>query len=109
MDSIEIAFSIIAEAGDARSSAMEAVSKAQEGDFAAAEALLSVSSDALQKAHEVQTDMIAREMSGDGDGTPIGLIMAHAQDHLMCAGIVKDMASLLLEQWKRIDALERNR
>lgn len=105
MDSIEIAFSIIAEAGDARSSAMEAAAKAQQGDFAAAEELLSASSDALQAAHQVQTDLLAKEMSGDG--SPIGLIMAHAQDHLMCAGIVKDMAALLLEQWKRIDALER--
>lgn len=105
MDSIEIAFSIIAEAGDARSSAMEAVAKAQQGDLAAAEELLSVSSDALQQAHQVQTDLIAKEMSGEG--SPIGLIMAHAQDHLMCAGIVKDMAVLLLEQWKRIDALEK--
>lgn len=107
MDSIEIAFSIIAEAGDARSSAMEAVSKAQAGDFATAEELLAASGEALHLAHDVQTDLLAKEMSGEG--SPIGLIMAHAQDHLMCAGMVKDMATLLLEQWKRIDALERNR
>lgn len=107
MDNIEIAFSIIADAGDARSYAMDAVAKAQQGDLASAEELLSVSADTLQKAHEVQTDLIAKEMSGEGN--PIGLIMAHAQDHLMCAGIVKDMASLLLEQWKRIDALEKKR
>lgn len=107
MDSIEIAFSIIAEAGDARSTAMEAVAKAQQGDFPAAEELLSTCADALQKAHQVQTDLIAREMSGEG--SPVNLIMAHAQDHLMCAGIMKDMATLLLEQWKRIDALERKK
>lgn len=106
MDNTELAFSIIAEAGDARSSAMEAISSAQQGDFEAAERLLAASSDTLQKAHEIQTDMIAREMSGEGIGA-VGILMVHAQDHLMCAGMMRDMADILVAQCRRIDALEK--
>ena len=106
MDNTELAFSIIAEAGDARSSAMEAISSAQQGDFEAAEKLLAASSDTLQKAHEIQTDMIAKEMSGTSVG-PVGILMVHAQDHLMCAGMMRDMADILVAQCKQIDALEK--
>ncbi len=106
MDNTELAFSIIAEAGDARSSAMEAISSAQQGDFEAAERLLITSSDALQKAHEIQTDLLAREMS-DGGVTPVGILMAHAQDHLMCASMMRDMADILIAQCKQIHALKK--
>ena len=106
MDNTELAFSIIAEAGDARSSAMEAISSAQQGDLEAAEKLLTACTDTLQKAHEIQTDMITKEMSGESVG-PVGILMVHAQDHLMCAGMMRDIADFLVSQSKRIDELEK--
>lgn len=50
--------------------------------------------------------MIAKEMSGTSVG-PVGILMVHAQDHLMCAGMMRDMADILVAQCKRIDALEK--
>ena len=64
MDSMEVAMGLIAQAGDARSSCMEAIGLAKEGKFDDARAALERADDGMVAAHEIQTDLIREEMSG---------------------------------------------
>ena len=64
MDNNLLAFSIIAEAGDAKSAALEAASAALERDFSQAKASMEACEKALTSAHEIQTGMLREEMAG---------------------------------------------
>lgn len=50
---------------------------------------------ALAKAHEVQTEMIVKELNGEGQN--VQLLMVHAQDHMMNAMTVRDLAEQIIE------------
>lgn len=103
MDILEIAMGLIATAGDAKSYAIEAIAKSREFDFAAAKQLIEKANEALIKAHEVQTDLIRREMTGDGEA--VRLIMVHAQDHVMGAIHTRDMAEEFIALYETIKKL----
>lgn len=90
MDTLELAMSLIAGAGDAKSDSMEAIMEAKEGDFEAARASIERASLSLQQTHEVQTQLIRDEMSGQPHD--VTLLMVHAQDHLCSAQLVRDLA-----------------
>lgn len=81
---------LIVNSGEARSKAMEAIGQAKSGNFPEAEKLLDEANAALTKAHESQTEIIQEE--ADGNVKNVTLLMAHAQDHLMNAITVIDMA-----------------
>lgn len=104
MDSNLLAFSIIAEAGDAKSSAVEAAQAALERDFVKAKASMAQCEQTLTSAHEIQTGMIRKEMSGDRQ--EVGLLMVHAQDHLSGAGLMRDMSSLIVQLCEQLAELE---
>lgn len=61
MDSMEVAMGLIAQAGDARSSCMEAIGLAKEGKFDDARAALERADDGMVAAHEIQTDLIRED------------------------------------------------
>ncbi len=90
MDNMEVAMTLIAEAGDSRSYCMEAIALAKEGKFDEADKALENAANGMIAAHETQTDLIRKEMEGTGD--PVSLLMVHAQDHLNLALIMRDMA-----------------
>lgn len=104
MDGDMLAFSIIAEAGDAKSSAMEAARAAVERDFAKAEASMQQCQETLSSAHKIQTDMIRREMAGEKQ--EVGLLMVHAQDHLTGAVLMRDMSGLIIRLCEQLAELE---
>jgi PTS system cellobiose-specific IIA component len=90
----QIAFTIIVHAGNARSLCFEALSAAREKNFTkAAERLRKVKAE-LREAHHIQTEMLQKEAAGEKQD--IGLLMVHAQDHLMCAALAKDMAEQMI-------------
>ncbi|EPZ54826.1 PTS system, Lactose/Cellobiose specific IIA subunit [[Clostridium] sordellii ATCC 9714] len=60
----EISFGIIGHAGDAKSTAHEALSEAKDGNFEKARELLKEASETLNKAHRFQTELIQAEASG---------------------------------------------
>ncbi len=93
--------SVIAEAGDCKSYAMEAIYHAKEGRFKEAYECLEKAGDALVNAHEVQTEMIRAEMTGE-QKTEITLLMVHAQDHLMGAVTTKELAGELVSLYEKI-------
>lgn len=86
---------IIANGGDARTKAIQAIQSAKNGDYEHAREALKGCKQSLNKAHVVQTEMIQKEIRGEGGKT--SLLMVHAQDHLMNAITVKDLAIELVD------------
>lgn len=90
---------LVIQGGDARCAAMEAIEAAREGKFARAEVLLEQSGQTLALAHSAQTDMLQEEL-GREQGN-VTLLMVHAQDHLMSAITVRDLAREIVELYRR--------
>ncbi len=84
----------IVQAGDARSLALQAVREARLGNREEAEHLLEECDAAMLRAHEVQTSLIRSEL--EGEPVQMNLLMVHAQDHVMNAMTVKDLAAEII-------------
>lgn len=98
-----IVMEIVTDAGQARSCMLRAVNVARSGDFEQVEELVKQADDYLGRAHQVQTEILQKEIRGEH--TPLTLIMVHAQDHLMTAITVKELASELITEIKlRLEA-----
>ena len=93
-----LGFEIVAYAGDARSKLLEALKAAEAGDFAKAEFLVGEANKILSIAHNKQTDMLAKEASGEN--LELGIIMIHGQDHLMTTVLLKDLIHHLINIYK---------
>ncbi|AYV69542.1 phosphotransferase system PTS lactose/cellobiose-specific IIA subunit [Niallia circulans] len=96
----EISFQIILNGGNARGLAMEAINDAKSGDFSLAEQKLDEANEAMRVAHRFQTDLIQGEARGEK--FEIRLLLIHAQDHLMNAMTVVDMAKEFIELHKKL-------
>lgn len=93
-----IGFEIVAYAGDARSSLLEAIKCARRGEFDKIDALVRDAQENLNIAHAKQTEMLALE--AQGKDLDIGFIMIHAQDHLMTTILLKDIVYDICEIYK---------
>lgn len=85
---------LIVQAGDARSLALQAVREGRRQNWDEVDRLMKECDSAMVKAHEVQTELIQRELNG----VPVNmnLLMVHAQDHVMNAMTVRDLAAEML-------------
>lgn len=90
-----IIMELVVGGGEARSLAMEAIRSARKGDFGAADELLRRCDDVLLKTHQIQTGLIQKEAAGEH--ISVQLLMVHAQDHIMNAMTVRDLAGELVE------------
>lgn len=93
-----IAFELILFAGNGRSSAMEAIQEAKKGNFERADGLIKEATTELGKAHKFQTKLIQDEASGKSN--PVNILLVHAQDHLMTAMTVRDLATEIVELYR---------
>lgn len=98
----ESAMQMIMHAGNAKSSALMAIDDAGEGDFAAAEADLTEAAAEMHKAHDLQLSLIQKEASGDS--VELSLILVHAEDHLTMAILATDMATRMVDLYRRLPA-----
>lgn len=98
MDIEVIAMELVGNAGEARSLAFEALNEAKKGNFDKAQELLEQSKEASLKAHHTQTELICNE--ADGNKVEIGLLMVHAQDHLMTSILARELITELIEIYK---------
>lgn len=103
MDNQEIIMGIIVNGGNARSNAMRAIAAAKKGNLEEANQFMELASEDLNKAHRIQTDLIQAEARGDK--AEISLLMIHAQDHLMNAMTVKDLATEMIHMHEKINNL----
>lgn len=93
-----IVMQLITNAGDARSLAIQAIRSARMGLYEEADKLINESLEKMTEAHKFQTELIFSETSGNP--VPVSLLMIHAQDHVMNAMTVKDMAIEMIEMMK---------
>lgn len=105
MDCEEQIMELIVNSGNARGIALSAVTAAVDGDFEKADALLAESGEQLIKAHNAQTELIQAELNGEQ--SMVSLLMVHAQDHLMNALTVKDMAAQIISLTKKLTGGEK--
>ncbi|OOM75435.1 lichenan-specific phosphotransferase enzyme IIA component [Clostridium puniceum] len=95
----EVLMEIIANAGSARSKAMESIVKVKNGHSELAKNSIEEANTFLEKAYNVQTKLIQDEVAGNK--TELNLLMVHAQDHLMNAMTVRDLAEEIVEIYER--------
>ncbi|GED30132.1 PTS lactose/cellobiose transporter subunit IIA [Brevibacillus nitrificans] len=100
MDHTEMIFQLILHGGNARSLAMEAIALAKNKDMAGAKNALAEAGEELSKAHQNQTAFIQKEVSGEK--TELSMLLIHAQDHVMNAMTIKDLASEFVEMYGHI-------
>jgi PTS system cellobiose-specific IIA component len=101
----ETAMSLIADAGDAKSYALESIGYARERDFTSAKESLNNAKEAMVRAHETQTDLLRKEMSGQGEN--VSLLMAHAQDHMMASVLMRELAEEFIILYENLNDLKR--
>src|SRR5699024_10833743 len=91
----EIAFRIVLHAGNGKSSAMEAIQEAKDGNFEQAKHLIEEAVKELCKAHGYQTKLLQDE--SNEEGVSINVILVHSQDHLMTSMTVSDLTIEIIE------------
>ena len=80
--------------GASRSLAIEALRAAGEGNFEEADEKMKQADETILETHEYQTSLIQDEINGKH--VPLNLLMVHAQDHLMNAMTVMDLAKEII-------------
>lgn len=98
MEMEQIIMELVVNGGMARSLAIEAIRNARQGNFEEADKLMKESAETLSKAHEVQTELITKEAGGEH--MEVQHLMVHAQDHVMNAMTVYDLAVEIIELLK---------
>src|SRR5699024_4575281 len=94
----EIAFQIILHAGNGKSSAMEAIQEAKDGNFEQADQLIEEAGKELGKAHGYQTKLLQDEANEEGVSVNVNLV--NSQDNMMNSMIVKDLAIEIIEIYR---------
>ncbi|MGL2255233.1 PTS lactose/cellobiose transporter subunit IIA [Oenococcus oeni] len=95
---LEIIMGLIANAGNAKSFAFEAIAAAKQNDFELADSKLKEANNALIKAHDSQTKMLSDEASGKH--SKLTLLSVHSQDHLMTSITFLDLAREIIDLYK---------
>ena len=97
---IQAIMNLIIYGGDGKSSAMEAIQAAKEGNFDLADEKIQAAEKSLLEAHHTQTEMLTQE--ANGDSVEMSLLMVHGQDHLMTGMMFKDLAKELVAVYRVI-------
>jgi PTS system cellobiose-specific IIA component len=100
----EIIFKIIVNGGDARSKAMLAIGEAKNGNVSRAKELIEEANEFLNNAHHIQTELIQNEATGNK--VEVSLLMVHAQDHLMNASLLRDIATEFINMYLELLVLK---
>ena len=100
-----ICFQIISNVGGARSSYIEAIQKAKQGDFEEAAACMEAGQQQFLAGHEAHFELLQKEAQGQAVGG--SLILVHAEDQLMSAEGFKIIAEEMIDSYKRITELEK--
>lgn len=105
MEGLELqCFQIISAVGMARSSYIEAIQSAKQGDFEKAKNQIAEGEQSFLQGHAAHAKMIQQEAAGNHVQT--SLLLIHAEDQLMSAETFKIIAQEMLQNYERITALE---
>lgn len=103
LDMEEICFQIIASVGSAKSQYIEAISKAQEGDFEAARGLIESGSQDFLNGHNVHLQLLTNDAGGRS--VQFSMLLMHAEDQLMEAETFRVVAENFIDVHERLRAL----
>lgn len=92
---------IISLSGEVKKEFLSAVKHAKNNEVNKAEKVYKEADDKLIKAHLKQTELIKKEAGGEK--VESSLMLTHAQDHLMTAILLKDMAKEFIDLYARIE------
>lgn len=101
--SYDIAFKLIANAGDSKSESLMAIEAAREFNFEEANSHLEIATEKLSEAHKIQSSLIQNEARGNK--VDVNIILVHAQDHLSGAILMKDQADEFIKLYEIINKL----
>lgn len=93
-----VSMTIIANSGDARSFAFQALEEAKAGNLEEAEKLLAKSDAAANLAHKAQTELLFKEANGDKQD--INVLLIHSQDHLMTSMLANELIKEIILLYK---------
>lgn len=99
-EALMAAMGLIANGGNAKSLAFEAIRKAKVGDIEGAREKLAEADKSLLEAHNSQTGMLTKE--AQGDHMPVSLLVVHSQDHLMNAITFRDLAGEMVGLYEKL-------
>jgi len=94
-----ICMQMITNSGSAKSSYIEAIQKAKEGDFEGAERLMEEGDQFFSEAHGVHGNLLAKEASGEK--TEFSLILMHAEDQMASTEMAKVLAREIMELYQK--------
>jgi PTS system cellobiose-specific IIA component len=99
MDDLDtVVFQLISYFGSSRSYFLEALQKANQKDYAGAEALLALGEADLLAGHHTHAQLITQEASGQP--VQVSLLLMHAEDQFMAAETTKTLVLSLIEHLK---------
>lgn len=101
-----ISFGIIASSGTSRSLAFEALEQAKQGNFEAADDLLTQSEEASLEAHNIQTKLLCE--AAQGHPCNLDILLVHAQDHLMTSILAKELIEQMIVLYKNMAPQEKD-
>ena len=93
-------FSIISTAGTAKSDALEAISKARNGEFDEAHALLKQAEETLNEAHKQMFTMLQDEINGKN--IDMNIVAVHGLDHLSMAIVLIDLGKEIINIYQKL-------
>ncbi|WP_308557494.1 PTS lactose/cellobiose transporter subunit IIA [uncultured Lactobacillus sp.] len=99
-ETLMAAMGLIANGGNAKSLAFEAIRLAKKGDIEGAREKLKESDKSLLEAHNSQTSMLTKE--AQGDHMHVTLLVVHSQDHLMNAITFRDLAGEMVDLYEKL-------
>ena len=97
---IENIMHIIVNSGEAKSSSVEAIRCAKNNRFEDAYRKLKDANYLLKEAHKGQTYFLSQEAGGEK--IDISILLIHCQDHLMNAITFRDMATEMVDLYKKV-------
>lgn len=107
MKNTEIAMTLIAYSGEARTMAFEALGQAKKGEYEEAEAKMKNAHESYLKAHQAQTALLVQEASGEV--IQMNALLVHAQDHLMTSMLALELVKEIVELYRvKEDRKEEN-
>ncbi len=93
-----VAFEIISNVGMAKSLAIEAIREGRSGNYEEAENKIKEAREFLVQGHHAHAGLIQKEAAGEK--LQFSLMIMHAEDQLMSAETIKDIAIEMIEMHK---------
>ena len=95
----ETSFELILHSGNSKSSSMEAIEYARQGDIQEADFKMNEAQEELLLAHKIQSKLLAK--SAKVDHFNPNMLLVHAQDHLCGAQTQLEMAKEIIENFQK--------